>query len=644
MATIDWSQGFPRILRSDVQRRDDGSYWAPAGYDNMGAPEYRQVDDPYRGATYQDFKNEGLWTNLNDLDNSPLWQKYFASLGGGAPGVGDRAKEVYRQDPSKIYNLLTQLGGIDPYQTGYVKPQDLSALSSGGADMNQVSGLITARQQSAADNDLEDYLDQGVTTALDVGVPAVLGTAFGGLIPDAGASFGVGGADASAGATGALDTVGGSDLASLIESGTTGAEGGALEAAALNGGSALYNTGTGALASTVDGAGLSTAFNPATDYTGQAIDSALSNPISTTTEVPTGGSTVPQGGDMTQMNDLTTTSGDGGAFDMGGSTTGPGSNGTIFGGTTDNPFGAGSGIVDQIVKAASGVVSNPMELIQKALTGDGDALSKLAQIGIPAAMIAGLFENNQSPLVGPMKQAAEAAFSKAGEFGALEGPGITPSQQQAIDLAQGSGDMWKNYFDKAGALTDTATGGVTPDMINARMNPMLQGVLDPVIRDIERAAEQRRQKLRAQVAMSGNDFRTPGANRFNVEDNLLDETMLQEIGDASGKIRYDAYDKAANLAGDDLTRSLQGANLYGNLGKSSGALTANDFDMLNKAGALERQPYEDKRANLADTAKLYTGVVHGTAPALSATTPDSLLTKGVGALGALKTAKDIGIY
>ncbi len=494
---------------------------------------------------------------------------------------------------------------------------------------------------------------------------------------------------------------------------------------------------------------------------------------------------------------------EGGAFDMWGSSSAPGSDETIFGGTGENPFGGDPGILKQVtdwISSLPGSVKNTAVSALKGLFGGGgdastggtggpgqqggsDFLGSLLKLGMPAALVAGIFEKTQSPLVGPMKQAAEAAFAKAGEFGNLEGPGITPSQQAAIDRARTSSGAWRadldkagafadesaqdntafrDYFNKAGELTDRAArpltahkpyfdraaqyadmagqpnlageddfrrarhladesaGPVTDQMITALLNPYLREVLAPAIKDLEDAAEQRRQVLRGQVARSGNDFRTPGTvNRYNVEDDLLDESMLEQIGALSGKMRYQGWDAANTLAREDLGRKgtasnligglgrsradirgadlsrylttagmfndlgkgagafessdldrlLKGADIYGGLGgragefragdltrranastlrantaKTRGVLDTMDFENLKSAGALERQPYEDRRANLGDTAKLYTGVVQGTAPALSATTPDSLLTKGVGALGALKSAKDLGIY
>lgn len=314
-------------------------------------------------------------------------------------------------------------------------------------------------------------------------------------------------------------------------------------------------------------------------------------------------------------------------------------------GELDLPLPNGGLTGGAVESAFSKYGSQAVDLAKKILGGSGgaEALKALAQLGVPAAIIGGLFEKNQSPLVGPMKQAAEGALTKANEFGALQGPGITPSQQKAIAIAN-EDPAWKGYFDKAGALVDSGTAALDPAAIDSYVNPYLQGALDPAIRDIQRASDTRRQALRAQVAKSGNDFRTPGTNRFNVEDNLLDETTLQEIGDLSGKMHADAYNYATGLAKSDKDRALTGAGAETTLGKGAGALQTNDISNLTQAGALERQPYEDTRANLGDTTKLLTGVVHGTAPALGPTTPDSLLTKGAGALGALKTAKDLELF
>jgi hypothetical protein len=276
----------------------------------------------------------------------------------------------------------------------------------------------------------------------------------------------------------------------------------------------------------------------------------------------------------------------------------------------------------------------------------GTALDKLMSLGLPIATIAGLFEKPDNPLLGPIVQAAQKAIGKADEYSALGPIGLTPAQEQAIALAKSNVGNYQPYLDRSGALADTAAAGITTDQIDRYTNPYLDDVLNPAIRDIEEASARRREQLRAITSMSGNDLRTPSTdpNRFNVEDSLLDRETFRTIGDVSGKLRAESFNTATGLAGQDLDRSLSSSNIYGGLGKTAGTLGAADVASLTGAGALERLPMEDERAQVANSSKLYTDVVHGNQGALAAAAQPSTLTNVTGALGVLKSAKDLDLY
>jgi len=303
----------------------------------------------------------------------------------------------------------------------------------------------------------------------------------------------------------------------------------------------------------------------------------------------------------------------------------------------------GAGSIDQYL--ASLPAATQGVLGQLGLGDAGAALDKLLKLGLPIATIAGIFEKPDNPLLGPIVQAAQKAIGQADQFAALGPIGLTPAQEQAIALAKENVGGYKPYLEKSGALADKAAGGIQQSEIDRYLNPYLDSVLAPGIRDIEQAAARRREQLKAVTSMSGNDLRTPSTdpNRFNVEDNLLDQSTLQSIGDLSAKTRATGYDTATGLAGKDLDRNLSSSNIYGGLGKAEGALGATDVASLTSAGALERMPQEDARTKAADAAKLYTGVA-GQTGALNAAAQPSTLTNVTGALGVLKSAKDIGLY
>jgi hypothetical protein len=312
--------------------------------------------------------------------------------------------------------------------------------------------------------------------------------------------------------------------------------------------------------------------------------------------------------------------------------------GQIFNGDT-----AGGG---GILGALRGLGSGAVNTLRGALSGDPAAIRRLAQVGIPAAMIAGLFERNESPLTEPMKGAVQGALDHAAAYAATPTIGLTPSQLKAIEVANATSGDWRGDLERSGALADRAAAGVT-DADRARYeNPYLDKVLNPGIRDIEEAAARRREELKAVTSMSGNDLRTPSTdpNRFNIEDSLLDRETFRAIGDFSGKTRAAAFDTALGHAGKDLDRSLTASNVHQGAAKTRGALNTVDFANLSGAGALERLPQEDARTKSSTASTLYSRAAGTAASAIPATTPKSTLSQGVGALGALGSMRQLGIY
>jgi hypothetical protein len=284
-----------------------------------------------------------------------------------------------------------------------------------------------------------------------------------------------------------------------------------------------------------------------------------------------------------------------------------------------------SKLTDLVKNLPANAQSAATAAIQKFTTDPAGALKDIAKLGIPVAAIAGLFENSKSPLVPKMAQAATGALDAADRFAAMSPIATTASQQKAIDTANAGTGAWKPYI-------DTASKALPDVNIDAYMNPYIKGALDPAALEVKRAADAKRISNNAAAGMRG----AFGGTRMAVQQGALDRGELEATGDVYRKGYSDAFDKAVSAATSDRDRALS-------TGKAVGALTDSDFNRLSAAGALERQPLEDQRNQVSDTAKLYTGVIHGTAPAVSATTPTSKLTQAVGALGALSEADKAGI-
>ena len=305
----------------------------------------------------------------------------------------------------------------------------------------------------------------------------------------------------------------------------------------------------------------------------------------------------------------------------------------------------GPGLWETIKNLPSGAAKMATGLLTKFANGDTGALGDLAKLGIPAALLAGLFEKNKGPLDEALTQAGGAAVKHAGAFADMPGLEQTDAQRRAIELGKSNVGAWKPYIDKADTLTGDFSKGVAGVDLNKYMNPYLDAVLKNSIRDIEESAAKRNQQLRAITSKSGNDFRSSvdGGNRFNVEDSLLDRERLRAVGDTSAKVRAGAFDTAWTNAGRDVDRMGTAANTYGALGKTVGALGDSDVSSLTSAGALEQQPQKDALSKAAANVDVYRSIIPGTSQAATATKDPSKLSEIVGALGAYTTANKIGI-
>lgn len=651
LVTADFGNG-----PQQVWQNDDGTYWSPEGtlsgttesvrpdlQEDFAKNQYDTTDKFYSA-------NPGAFSRLTAEQAAKIKE---LSFGHSAAELNAYMDSIRPANANNVHGNGLYGNGADMWWGPAPGPQHTDnggALSTEGILTGGLSNWYGEQAQNAG-NDMKygavigalPFVGAGITAAAGAGSVAG-GAAIGGT--ETGVAAGAGtaaGTSTGAGTLYAGETASGVGSSGVGLGGTGGAATGlGTEAGALTGaetGALTSSTGEGALTGT---AGEDTLAGDSMDFSDLNFDDFGFDPggegLSNAPMDPGGGGAFDTGGSEgvfdSQGNPIANSS-DGGAFDMGGSE-------GVFD-AQGNPIANSGNFLQQI---ATKYGAQALGYAQKLLAGDPEAMKKLLSLGVPAAAVAGLFENNKSPLIASQVNASRGALAGADKFAALPDIGLTPSQTKAIETANADAGAWKPYFDKAGALADVGAGGITEETTNKYLNPELQGVLDPTIRDLQEAADTRRQQLRAEVARSGNDFYAPGTEptRFNVSDSLLDRELFRGISDATGKIRSQAWTDATTLAGKDLDRNLTASNLYGGLGKSAGALGSVDFQNLAGAGALERQPAEDARTHAADTSKLYTGVVSGINPAVAGSTPQSTLSKATGALGALSTAKDIGLY
>lgn len=130
--------------------------------------------------------------------------------------------------------------------------------------------------------------------------------------------------------------------------------------------------------------------------------------------------------------------------------------------------------------------------------------------------------------------------------------GLSGTQNDAMAMFEkmfGSGDQIRVIDDIPGS---GPAAGSTQDY----MNPYLEQVLGPVLRQLSQANGDRMQSFDAERNMAGAYGDTGAA----LGERELQDSYLQAVGDQTGKISYDAYNNAMGLKGDDLARRDQMAD------------------------------------------------------------------------------------
>lgn len=143
-----------------------------------------------------------------------------------------------------------------------------------------------------------------------------------------------------------------------------------------------------------------------------------------------------------------------------------------------------------------------------------------------------------------------------------------PQVQQAADVAQRASEF--TYAD--------------PAAVQARMNPFLQGALDPTLRAIREQQEMTLQGLGSQAAQAG----AFGGSRQGVLEAQTLGRFGQQMGDVIGTGYAQAFDRATQLMGDEQARQLQGAQALSQAANQLRQVGFADADVLRTLGAEER--------------------------------------------------------
>lgn len=232
-----------------------------------------------------------------------------------------------------------------------------------------------------------------------------------------------------------------------------------------------------------------------------------------------------------------------------------------------------------------------------------------------------------------------ASLDAADKFAKLKPIGLMPSQQKAIDLANSNVGNYLPDLNRSRELAEESAKGITEEQIQKYTNPYLQDVLNFSIKDMEDAAAQRREQMRAIASRSGNDFASSGAsaNRFQVEGDLADRSLYREIGGLSATTRANAFNTAAGLASDERGRQYNASGALGNLANTNSVLGAKDVGMLGAAGDLESMPQQNERQHLMDSVNTYNAATNAAQPSVQQYQKTSPLSQILGLVGTVGT-------
>ena len=285
--------------------------------------------------------------------------------------------------------------------------------------------------------------------------------------------------------------------------------------------------------------------------------------------------------------------------------------------------------------------SSFLSTLQRVLGGSGSAgdVASLIKAGLPAAMLAGVFQNSQSPLVNTTLQAGQGALTADQAYGALPPLTITPGQQASIDLAKKNVGNYQPYIDAGTALTTDAAKGLPSVNLSAYMNPYIEASIDPAADVVRRDAKKKQIADNAAAGRVG----AFGGTSAAVEKAANTRDTQTTIGNLYATGLSGAFNSATANAETDLTRKANaGANLV-NTGSTVGTLGNNDVTALGNAGALEAIPQTSQRDQAKTTAGLFNSSLSGLTGATNVTKPPNTLGMAAGALGTYNAAGKLGL-
>lgn len=175
--------------------------------------------------------------------------------------------------------------------------------------------------------------------------------------------------------------------------------------------------------------------------------------------------------------------------------------------------------------------------------------------------------------------------NKATTIPAYQVAGMTPAQQQAIQLGIGGVGAYQPMMQAGAATLGQGVAALQPGAYQQYMSPYTQDVIDQSLTDLQRQADMERQRIGSAAVQAG----AFGGSRQAVAEQELQRNTADAFARQSAQLRAQAFESAQD-------RSQQAGELFGNLGlqqaamgESAQAAQNRDIGILSQLGGQEQQ-------------------------------------------------------
>lgn len=176
------------------------------------------------------------------------------------------------------------------------------------------------------------------------------------------------------------------------------------------------------------------------------------------------------------------------------------------------------------------------------------------------------------------KEIADRPYQR---FGGQRVAGLSRGEQRASELAQFGSEESKGYYKQAGEKISALRSFDEADL-NPYMNPYTDAVLQPQLREANRAYESERTRLLNSKAGAW------GGDRVAFESSELGRRHGELITDITAKAHSDAFDRATQLWSQDQDRQLRTADALRAVGGDVSRLNTQQIQDLMMTGGLDR--------------------------------------------------------